>query len=76
MKCKKCKTEIPDVEIAHYLASKGGSAGTGKAKARDPEKMREAQKKSVIARMEKKEKKQARAAAVARWAKEKKKGSK
>lgn len=41
MNCPKCKTEIPDRDIALYLASKGGSK-TGPTKARDSAKMRAA----------------------------------
>jgi general stress protein YciG len=41
MNCPKCKTEIPDADIAEYLGRKGGSK-TGPSKARDPEKMRAA----------------------------------
>jgi hypothetical protein len=49
MNCPKCKTEIPDAEIARHLASKGGKK-TGPTKARSSGKMREAQRLSVIAR--------------------------
>jgi len=41
MKCPKCKKEIPDATIAKHFASKGGRV-RGEAKARDPEKMRQA----------------------------------
>jgi general stress protein YciG len=47
--CPKCQSKIPDALIAEHLGRKGGQT-TGPTKARDSAKMREAQKKSVIAR--------------------------
>lgn len=60
MKCpnKDCGIEIPDAKILAEAAAINGRVGgkaSGKSKARDPEKMRAAQRKSVIARMRNKQ---------------------
>jgi hypothetical protein len=42
VKCPHCGKDIDDKEIRRYVMSMQGAAGTGKKKARDPEKMRQA----------------------------------
>ena len=53
--CTKCQSvnTVSDKKIARHLASKAGKSGTGKAKARAPEKMRQAALKSWIGRRKK-----------------------
>jgi hypothetical protein len=42
VKCPHCGQNIPDKKVREYIMSLQGKSGKGKAKARDPEKMRQA----------------------------------